>query len=243
MCYCLLNGNVYVVIQWGCDGQLEFLYLYVLGEVVFECIGQYKYKYIVIELFIGVVCIYLQEEILYLCYLIDDGFLGCLLIIICCEVLGLGLVQQCYGVSIMKDGMMVVGVVIIVEWFDSVKGKQVLDVFECYKGVRNVGKILIFEGGMDYKQFGMSNQDVEWLVFWCFIIEDIVCMFNVFFIFLQEYSNSIYSNFSEVSCVFFIMIMCLWLVNFEQQIKFVLLVVLFVFGICYQVEFDFVDFF
>ncbi len=37
----------------------------------------------------------------------------------------------------------------------------------------------ILEGGMDYKQLGMSNQDAEWLASRRFTIEDIARMFNV----------------------------------------------------------------
>ena len=52
-----------------------------------------------------------------------------------------------------------------------------------------------------------------------FSIEDIARMFNVSPIFLQEYSNSTYSNFSEASRAFLTMTMRPWLANFEQQIK------------------------
>jgi phage portal protein BeeE len=69
---------------------------------------------------------------------------------------------------------------------------------------------------MDYKQLGMSNQDAEWLASRRFTIEDIARMFNVSPIFLQEYSNSTYSNFSEASRAFLTMTMRPWLANFEQ---------------------------
>lgn len=70
----------------------------------------------------------------------------------------------------------------------------------------------------------MSNQDAEWLASRRFSIEDIARMFNVSPIFLQEYSNSTYSNFSEASRAFLTMTMRPWLANFEQQIKAALLV-------------------
>lgn len=124
----------------------------------------------------------------------------------------------------MKDGMMAAGVVTTAEWLDSMKGKQALDALERYKGARNAGKTPILEGGMDYKQLGMSNQDAEWLASRRFTIEDIARMFNVSPIFLQEYSNSTYSNFSEASRAFLTMTMRPWLANFEQQIKSALLV-------------------
>ncbi|HIE9669847.1 TPA: phage portal protein, partial [Klebsiella variicola subsp. variicola] len=74
-----------------------------------------------------------------------------------------------------------------------------------------------------------------------FTIEDIARMFNVSPIFLQEYSNSTYSNFSEASRAFLTMTMRPWLANFEQQIKSALLVASPVPGIRYQVEFDSAD--
>ncbi len=74
-----------------------------------------------------------------------------------------------------------------------------------------------------------------------FTIEDIARMFNVSPIFLQEYSNSTYSNFSEASRAFLTMTMRPWLANFEQQIKNALLVASPVPGIRYQVEFDSAD--
>ncbi len=70
------------------------------------------------------------------------------------------------------------------------------------KALKMLGKCRILEGGMDYKQLGMSNQDAEWLASRRFTIEDIARMFNVSPIFLQEYSNSTYSNFSEASRAF-----------------------------------------
>ncbi|HII0037022.1 TPA: phage portal protein, partial [Klebsiella variicola] len=199
------------------------------------------YKYTVTEPFTGAVRTYLQEEMLHLRYSTDDGFLGRSPITVCREALGLGLAQQRHGASIMKDGMMAAGVVTTAEWLDSLKGKQALDALERYKGARNAGKTPILEGGMDYKQLGMSNQDAEWLASRRFTIEDIARMFNVSPIFLQEYSNSTYSNFSEASRAFLTMTMRPWLANFEQQIKSALLVASPVPGIRYQVEFDSAD--
>lgn len=59
--------------------------------------------------------------------------------------------------------------------------------------------------------------------------------------FLQEYSNSTYSNFSEASRAFLTMTMRPWLANFEQQIKAALLVASPVHGTRYLVEFDSAD--
>lgn len=66
-------------------------------------------------------------------------------------------------------------------------------------------------------------------------------MFNISPIFLQEYSNSTYSNFSEASRALLTITMRPWLANFEQQIKSALLLASPVPGIRYQVEFDTAD--
>jgi hypothetical protein len=72
---------------------------------------------------------------------------------------------------------------------------------------------------MDYKQLGMSNQDAEWLASRRFTIEDIARMFNVSPIFLQEYSNSTYSNFSEASRAFLTMTMRPWLPTLSSRLN------------------------
>ncbi|MGC9587521.1 UNVERIFIED_CONTAM: phage portal protein, partial [Salmonella enterica subsp. enterica serovar Rissen] len=164
-------------------------------------------KYTITEPFSGITRTYLQEEILHLRYATDDGFLGRSPITICREALGLGLAQQRHGANIMKEGMMAAGIVKAKDWLDGVNGKKALDALERYKGARNAGKTPILEGGMDYEKLGMSNQDAEWLASRRFSIEDIARMFNVSPIFLQEYSNSTYSNFSEASRAFLTMTM------------------------------------
>ncbi|MFL1908155.1 phage portal protein [Plesiomonas shigelloides] len=241
MRHCLLNGNAYAVIKWGRDGNPKSLHPYAPYAVVPERIGDHRYRYTITEPFTGVVRTYLQEEVLHLRYASDDGFLGRSPITICREALGLGLAQQRHGASIMKDGMMASGIVATKEWLDSVKGKQALDALERYKGAKNAGKTPILEGGMEYKQLGMSNQDAEWLSSRRFSIEDIARMFNVSPIFLQEYSNSTYSNFSEASRAFLTMTMRPWLANFEQQIKAALLIATPAKGSRYVIEFDSAD--
>lgn len=241
MRHCLLNGNAYAVIEWGRDGQPKALHPYAPGSVVPERIGDKRYKYTITEPYSGTVKTYLQEEILHLRYATDDGFLGRSPVTICRETLGLGLAQQRHGASIMKDGMLSGGVLTTGEWLDGVKGEKVKKVLERYQGARNAGKVPILEGGMDYKQLGMSNQDAEWLASRRFSIEDIARMFNVSPIFLQDYSNSSYSNFSEASRAFLTMTMRPWLANFEQQIKSSLLITSIMPGVRYLMEFDSAD--
>lgn len=217
--HCLLNGNAYAVIQWGRDGFPVALHPYPPQSVNVEQTGEHNWRYCITDAYTGNTRNYLPWEVLHLRYSTDDGFMGRSPVTICRESLGLGLAQQRHGASVMRDGMMAAGVITSGEWLDGVKGKQALAALERYKGARNAGKTPILEGGMSYQQLGMSNQDAEWLASRRFTIEDIARMFNVSPIFLQEYSNSTYSNFSEASRAFLTMTMRPWLANFEQQIK------------------------
>ena len=87
----------------------------------------------------------------------------------------------------------------------------------------------------------MSNQDAEWLASRRFTIEDIARMFNISPLFLQDYTHSTYSNFSEASRAFLSMTIRPWLTNFEQQIRRSLVIAPAISGIRYQVEFDTAD--
>lgn len=241
MRHCLLNGNAYAVIAWDRKGQPKSLHPYSPSSVVPQRLSDHRLVYTITEPFSGVSRTYLQEEVLHLRYASDDGFMGRSPITICRETLGLGLSQQRHGASIMRDGMMASGIITTAEWFDSTKGKKALESLERYKGAKNAGKTPILEGGMKYEQLGMSNQDAEWLASRRFSIEDIARMFNVSPIFLQEYSNSTYSNFSEASRAFLSMTMRPWLTNFEQQLKSSLLVAANTPGVRYRIEFDTAD--
>lgn len=241
MRHCLLNGNAYAVIEWGRDGHPKSLHPYPPYAVVPKRLSDHRFAYTVTEPFSGTVKTYLQDEILHLRYVSDDGFMGRSPITVCRETLGLGLAQQRHGASIMKDGMMAAGVIKSGEWLDGVKGAKALEALERYKGARNAGKTPILEGGMSYEKLGMSNQDAEWLASRRFTIEDIARMFNVSPIFLQEYSNSTYSNFSEASRAFLSMTMRPWLTNFEQQLKAALLVAPSTPDIRFLIEFDTAD--
>lgn len=145
---------------------------------------------------------YLQDEILHLRYASSDGFMGRSPITVCREAVGLGLAQQRHGAATMKNGLMASGIITTPDWFDQAKGQRAMEALKRYQGAKNSGKIPILEGGMDYKQLGMSNQDAEWLASRKFTIEDIARIFNISPIFLQDYSHSSYANFSEASRAF-----------------------------------------
>lgn len=201
MRHVLLNGNAYAVIGWNSKGQPETLTPYPPYAVNVQRTVTGDYFYQITDLN-GKVRNYFQDEILHLRHASNDGFMGRSPITVCREAVGLGLAQQKHGSSVMKNGLMAGGIVTTAEWFDQSKGQKAMEALKRYQGAKNAGKTPILEGGMEYKQLGMSNQDAEWLASRKFTIEDIARIFNISPIFLQDYSHSSYANFSEASRAF-----------------------------------------
>ncbi|MBF0786099.1 phage portal protein [Muribacter muris] len=218
MRHVLLTGNAYAVIGWNEKGQPDSLTPYPPHAVNIQRTITGNYLYQITDLN-GKVKNYLQDEILHLRYASSDGFMGRSPITVCREAVGLGLAQQRHGAATMKNGLMASGIITTPDWFDQAKGQRAMEALKRYQGAKNSGKIPILEGGMDYKQLGMSNQDAEWLASRKFTIEDIARIFNISPIFLQDYSHSSYANFSEASRAFLGQTLRPHLVNFEQQLK------------------------
>lgn len=218
MRHVLLTGNAYAVIGWNDKGQPESLTPYPPHAVNVQRTTAGAYLYQITD-FNGTVNVYLQDEVLHLRHASHDGFMGRSPITVCREAVGLGLAQQKHGASIMKNGLMAGGIVTTAEWFDQAKGQKAMEALKRYQGAKNAGKTPILEGGMEYKQLGMSNQDAEWLASRKFTIEDVARIFNISPIFLQDYSHSSYANFSEASRAFLGQTLRPHLVNFEQQLK------------------------
>lgn len=218
MRHLLLNGNAYAVIGWNSKGQPETLTPYPPYFVNVQRTLKGDYLYQITDLN-GKVKNYFQDEILHLRHASNDGFMGRSPITVCREAVGLGLAQQRHGSAVMKNGLMAGGIVTTSEWLDQTKGQKALEALKRYQGAKNAGKTPLLEGGMDYKQLGMSNQDAEWLGSRKFTIEDIARIFNISPIFLQDYSHSSYANFSEASRAFLGQTLRPHLVNFEQQLK------------------------
>lgn len=221
--HCLLSGNAYAVIRWNKQGQPESLTPYPPSAVNVQRVVGGGYVYQITDLD-GKTTNYLQDEILHLRHSSLDGFMGRSPITICREAIGLGLAQQRHGASVMKNGLMASGLISTAEWLDDAKAQKAVKALERYKGAKNAGKTPILEGSMEYKQLGMTNQDAEWLASRNFTISDIARIFNISPIFLQDYSNSSYANFSEASRAFLSQTLRPWLTNFEQQLKDALMV-------------------
>ena len=79
-------------------------------------------------------------------------------------------------------------------------------------------KPLLLEGGLKWNQIGLANNDAQWLESRLFTISDVARMFKISPIFLMDYSNSTYSNFSEASRAFLTQTLRPWLSNLQEAI-------------------------
>lgn len=237
MRHCLLTGNAYAVIEWGKDGEPLSLTPYPPSNVSINRTRKGDYIYQITDAD-GHTKNYLQDEVLHLRNASDDGFMGRSPITICREAVGLGLALQSHGAAVMKNGLMASGIIKTAEWLDEAKAKKAISALERYKGAKNAGKTPVLEGGMEYHQLGMTNQDAQWLQSREFTIADVARIFNISPIFLQDYSHSSYANFTEASRAFLSQTLRPWLTNFEQQLKDALMVDLSRQSPRYLIEFD-----
>ena len=134
------------------------------------------------------------------------------------ESIGLGLAQQEHGASQFKNGMRVSGTMetpnnLRQDQFDRLKQR-----FDEHQGSANSGKPMILEGGLKWNQIGLANNDAQWLESRLFTISDIARMFKISPIFLMDYSNSTYSNFSEASRAFLTQTLRPWLSNIQEAL-------------------------
>ena len=234
----LLTGNAYAVIKWNTKGQPVAVIPYKSGSVSVERVSDFDYVYSVTDYQSGHVTKYGRGDIIHLRHNTNDGYLGRSPVTVCRENLGLSMALQTHGSSVMKNGLMSSGILKTADWLDGQKGEQALKALQRYAGAKNAGKTPVIEGGMSFEKLGMSNQDAEWLSSRKFSIEDIGRIFNISPIFLQDYSNSTYSNFSEASRSLATITLRPWLLALEQELRHSLLPESVIPGQRYVIEFD-----
>ncbi|MDO6691809.1 phage portal protein [Aliiglaciecola sp. 3_MG-2023] len=213
----LLRGNGYAHISYDGTGKANALTLLHPDSVQVELLttGRLGYKHTNTR---GKHSSYLQEEILHVRYHSDDGILGKSPIQVCRESIGLGLAQQEHGASQFKNGVRVSGVLETDAKLTDEQFKALSKMFDKHQGSGNTNKPLLLEGGLRWNQIGLANNDAQWLESRLFTISDVARMFKISPIFLMDYSNSTYSNFSEASRAFLTQTLRPWLSNLQEAI-------------------------
>lgn len=211
----LLRGNGYAHITFDGTGKPSALHLLHPESIQVELLstGRLGYKHTNAK---GKESKYLQDEILHIRYHSDDGIIGKSPIQVCRESIGLGLAQQEHGASQFKNGMRVSGVLETDAKLTDAQFTALTKMFDKHQGSANSNKPLLLEGGLKWNQIGLANNDAQWLESRLFTISDVARMFKISPIFLMDYSNSTYSNFSEASRAFLTQTLRPWLSNIQE---------------------------
>jgi HK97 family phage portal protein len=213
----LLTGNGYARIVYDGTGKATELHLMHPSAVQVELINN-RVRYL-ITTSKGKQESLLQEEVLHIKYHTDDGIEGRSPIQICREAIGLGLAQQDHGANLFKNGVRPSGVFETDYMFKDENHINRLkqSLASANTGSSNAGKILLLENGLKFKPISLSNQDAEWLDARNFSVVDVARMFKLSPIFLQDYSNSSYANFTEASRAFLGQTLRPLLTNIQQE--------------------------
>jgi HK97 family phage portal protein len=210
----LLRGNGYARIVYDGSGKAAELHLIHPDAIQMELINnRLIYK---VTTKAGKFEPLLQEEVLHIRYHTDDGITGKSPVSVCRDTIGLGLSQQDYQSSQFKNGMRPTGTLETERNLDDKQYLELQNMLLKSSGTSNAGKPLILEGGLKWNQIGLTNSDAEWLASRQFSISDVGRMFKLSPIFLMDYSNSTYSNFSEASRAFLTQTLRPWLSNLQE---------------------------
>jgi HK97 family phage portal protein len=214
----LLRGNAFARIEYDGTGKPnQLVLLHPESVIIRQDYGKLLGYQIALEN--GKFKNLLKEEMLHLKYHTDDGIEGRSPIQICREAIGLGLAQQDHGANLFKNGVRPSGVFETDYMFKDENHINRLkqSLASANTGSSNAGKILLLENGLKFKPISLSNQDAEWLDARNFSVVDVARMFKLSPIFLQDYSNSSYANFTEASRAFLGQTLRPLLTNIQQE--------------------------
>lgn len=108
-----------------------------------------------------------------------DGLAGMSVVELNRNAIGLDLAQQEQAGRLIKNGMVIPGVLKTDKALTDTALKNLRGSLENHTGARNTGSPLILEQGLDWKQMGLTMADAEFLASRKFSVTDIARMFNV----------------------------------------------------------------
>jgi HK97 family phage portal protein len=213
----LLTGNAYAQIIYDNSARPQRLILLNSNCVSVKQLPDFRLGYQVTTE--GKVRTLQQEEVLHLRINSDDGIIGKSPITVCRETLGLGIAQADHGAEFFKNSARPSGVLTMDQVLTPDQRTQLRSsLTNLFSTKGNRGNTMLLEGGAKWQAVSMSNQDAEWLESRKFGVAEIARMFKISPIFLMDYSNSTYSNFSEASRAFLTQTLRPLLTNIESVV-------------------------
>ncbi len=209
----LLTGNAYAEIIYDNAGRVSKLIPLHPNEVSVKKLQNHRIGYQVTTN--GKPLALQQEEILHIRINSDDGVMGKSPITVCRESLGLEISALDHGADFFKNGIRPFGALKKDTTMKQDEFKRLKESLESYSNKGKRFSPLIMEGGLEWQPISITNEDAEWLESRKFGVAEIARMFKISPIFIMDYSNSTYSNFSEASKAFLQQTLKPWLTNIE----------------------------
>jgi HK97 family phage portal protein len=213
----LLTGNAYARIFYDQSGKVQRLIPLLPQSVTVKELDNYRFGYHVTDK--KQPYMLTQEEMWHLKINADDGICGKSPITVCRESLGVELASQTHGADFFKNSARPSGVLTMDQMLNKDQRSVIKDsLLQNFANVGKRGSTMLLEGGAKFQPLSMSNQDAEWLESRKFGIAEIARMFKISPIFLMDYSNSTYSNFSEATKAYLTQTLKPWLENIESSL-------------------------
>ncbi|MAH55130.1 MAG: phage portal protein [Aestuariibacter sp.] len=212
----LLTGNAFAEIVYDNAGRVSRLIPLHPNEVNVKKLKNYRVGYqITVD---GKPKPLQQEQMLHIRVNSDDGVLGKSPIAVCRESIGLELSAQRHGADFFKNGIAPFGGLRSQNTMKTEQYERLKESISSYSTQGGKFKPMILEGGLEWQPISISNEDAEWLASRQFGVAEIARMFKISPIFIMDYSNSTYSNFSEASKAFLQQTLKPWLTNIELAV-------------------------
>jgi HK97 family phage portal protein len=164
---------------------------------------------------------FVQEEILHLRGLSDDGISGMSTLNLAKDVLGTAYATEQYGASMFRNGAQLGGII-------RKKGGGVLtpeakqnitEGFRKFHGSGNAFKTMVLEEDMEWTQIGMRARDAEFLASRQFSVNEVCRIFRVPPHLVQDLERATFSNIEHQSISFVVYTLGPWLARWEQAIR------------------------
>jgi HK97 family phage portal protein len=169
-----MRGNAYATIERGTDGQVIALYRIDPLLVGVERLGTGRLRYR-----IGGEPL-LQDEVLHIRGPSRDGIIGQSAIAISAGMFGLALTQANTASKVAENATKVSGAVVYPVTLSMDTRNHVRAGMERYAASRDdAGKVLVLDGGADFKQFSLNPADMEFLASRRLANEDVCRVFGV----------------------------------------------------------------
>lgn len=215
----LMQGNTYTSIERTGGGELNALWLIApnICRPVFDRGNDMRYE---IDVANGPKRYEKVEDMIHVPGMGYDGIQGYSVIDKARESIGLTLAAEKHGNKTFANSAVPKGVLSTQQTLNDPIIKRISRQWgKRHRGLDNVARIAILEAGLEYKDVGMTHQEIEFLQTRKFQINEIARWFNLPPHMLKDLEKSSFSNITQQSEEFIIYSILPWLVRYEQEIN------------------------